>query len=88
MEVGKGAGVQVWDGPMVPLGAQGLLHAKHVPLRVEGRVWGGGEKLVGGGWGHVVVGDVERLSPTSRPRHPTGQLGVGGQPDRVEVWGR
>ena len=32
VEVGKGAGVQVWDGPMVPLGAQGLLHAKHVPL--------------------------------------------------------
>ena len=32
VEVGKGAGVQVWDGPMVPLGPQVLLHAKHVPL--------------------------------------------------------
>ena len=43
---------------------------------------------MGGGWGHVVVGDVEGLSPTSRPRHPTAQLGVGGQPDRIEVGGR
>jgi len=32
VEVGKGSGVQVWDGPMVPLGTQALLHAKHVPL--------------------------------------------------------
>ena len=43
---------------------------------------------MGGGGGHVVVGNVERLSATSRPRHPTAQLGVGGQPDGIEVGGR
>jgi len=43
---------------------------------------------VGGGGSHVVVGNVERLSPTSRPRHPASQLGVGGQADGIEVGGR
>ena len=38
LEVGKGARVQVGDGPVVPVGSHRLLHAKHVALRVHGGV--------------------------------------------------
>ena len=72
-KVGEGAGVEVGDGAMVPLGDQGggaLLHAQHVSLGVvQGGVGGGGEQLVGGRGRHVVARHVERLGPAPCPVH-------------------